>query len=174
MPTGIYKRKPLTEEHKKNISLASKGRIFSEETKLKISRALTGKKLSEEHRVKCGNGKRGMSAWNKGLKGFNAKEKHWNWKGGVSKNKGIYRRIRRNLENNAQGSHTFGEWELPKKQYGYTCPCCEKSEPEIKLTEDHIIPLSKGGSDLIENIQPLCRSCNCKKGIKIIKFLLHD
>lgn len=68
------------------------------------------------------------------------------------------------------GSHTFGEWELLKKQYNLICPCCKKSEPKIKLTEDHIIPLSKGGSDLIENIQPLCKSCNCKKQTKIIKY----
>jgi 5-methylcytosine-specific restriction endonuclease McrA len=79
---------------------------------------------------------------------------------------------RRARENNAEGLHTVGEWELLKKQYGYVCSSCNRKEPDIKLTEDHIIPLSKGGSDYIENIQPLCKSCNCKKHTKIIKFQL--
>ena len=79
-------------------------------------------------------------------------------------------KIRWAREHNADGLHTLGEWKLLKKQYGYRCPDCKKQEPEIQLTEDHIIPLKKGGSNYIENIQPLCRSCNASKGTKIIKF----
>jgi hypothetical protein len=79
---------------------------------------------------------------------------------------------RRARKNKAEGSHTFGEWELLKKQYNYTCPACNGKEPNIILSEDHIIPLSKDGSNYIENIQPLCRSCNCKKHTTIIKFQL--
>lgn len=71
---------------------------------------------------------------------------------------------------NAKGSHTQAEWELLKKRYNYCCPSCGKCEPEIELTEDHICPLSRGGSDYIVNIQPLCRSCNSKKCRKIIKY----
>lgn len=68
------------------------------------------------------------------------------------------------------GSHTIGEWETLKAQYNWICPACGKPEPEIKLTEDHIIPLTKSGSDNIENIQPLCRRCNIVKMTKIIKY----
>jgi len=68
----------------------------------------------------------------------------------------------------ARGSHTYAEWAELKNQYNLTCPSCLRSEPEIKLTEDHIIPLSKGGANDIANIQPLCLHCNLVKHDKLI------
>ena len=64
----------------------------------------------------------------------------------------------------AEGSFSFKEWEELKRKYAYRCLMCKK---EKLLTIDHIIPISKGGSDYIEKIQPLCRSCNSIKGTKI-------
>ena len=157
--------KHFTEEHKRKISEGNKGKKYSEEAKRKMSEAKKGKKnpsyggLSEKHR-------KSLSESHKG------KKSHF-WKDGRSKKKGYYNFInlrRWSKKKNAEGSHTFGEWELLKKQYGFMCPCCGKSEPKIKLTQDHIIPLSKGGSDYIENIQPLCKSCNSAKHTKIIKY----
>jgi hypothetical protein len=94
--------------------------------------------------------------------------------GGVGKPKETKRfanQRRRALKAGAEGSHTFGEWETLKKQCGNKCLMCGEIEPNIKLTEDHIVPLSKGGTDYIENIQPLCLACNTRKHTKVINFL---
>ena len=69
------------------------------------------------------------------------------------------------------GFHSKNEWETLKAQYNWTCPSCKKGEPEITLTKDHIIAVLNGGSDNIENIQPLCRSCNSRKHSKNIRYL---
>ena len=97
------------------------------------------------------------------------RKKEWNrrW---AEKHPEKYKECYKNADyrrRHAIGKHTFAEWELVKKRYNYCCPVCNRCEPEIKLTEDHICPLSKGGSNYIVNIQPLCQSCNSRKGNKI-------
>ena len=94
-------------------------------------------------------------------------EKAYNWKGGYV-NKLKNNRKRRNARLNAEGEHTPKEWEDLKKEYNYKCLCCGKAEPDIRLTEDHIIPLSKGGLHRLSNLQILCPPCNLKKRDKIL------
>lgn len=74
----------------------------------------------------------------------------------------------RNLRN--LGKFTFKEWIEIKEKYNFCCPCCKKFEPDIKLTIDHIKPISKGGLNIKENIQPLCNGCNIKKYTKEIYY----
>lgn len=72
---------------------------------------------------------------------------------------------------NAQGSHTYKEWVELKERFNNMCLCCKQFEPNITLTEDHIVPLIMGGTDSIDNIQPLCASCNTRKYTKTISYL---
>ncbi len=63
----------------------------------------------------------------------------------------------------AEGSFTLQEWEEVKQKHNNCCAKCGKHESVAKLTRDHIKPISKGGSNYISNIQPLCASCNSHK-----------
>lgn len=60
---------------------------------------------------------------------------------------------------------------LPKKRIrvfmrdGYKCVLCGI---EDDLTIDHIIPVSRGGSNRMKNLQTLCRTCNQNKGDRIM------
>lgn len=67
---------------------------------------------------------------------------------------------------NAGPSFTAAEWRDLCIYYKHRCLCCGKSEPEIDLTADHVIPLVHGGKNTIDNIQPLCLTCNLRKGTK--------
>jgi 5-methylcytosine-specific restriction endonuclease McrA len=67
----------------------------------------------------------------------------------------------------APGSYTSQEWEELCDRYGRICLCCKR---KVKLTVDHIKPISKGGSNDISNLQPLCSRCNRKKHTKTIDY----
>jgi 5-methylcytosine-specific restriction endonuclease McrA len=47
---------------------------------------------------------------------------------------------------------------------GWKCQLCKKELDESTATIDHIVPVSLGGTNDIDNLQPLCHSCNCRKG----------
>lgn len=66
------------------------------------------------------------------------------------------------------GSHTATEWLAIKARYDFRCLMCGRREPEIRLHRDHIIPVTRGGANTADNLQPLCKSCNSKKHTDIL------
>lgn len=58
-----------------------------------------------------------------------------------------------------------------KERDRYTCVSCGVSlaaEPHLLLEVDHIMPVSRGGLSVPENLQTLCWKCNRAKGAKVI------
>lgn len=52
---------------------------------------------------------------------------------------------------------------------GYTCQYCGKQMVSNELTLDHIIPRSKGGGSVWENLVAACYPCNNRKGSKSLE-----
>lgn len=59
------------------------------------------------------------------------------------------------------------EWSQILNKYGHKCLRCKSHGP---LEKDHVVPLSKGGEDIVENVQPLCMTCNRLKANKYIDY----
>ena len=75
---------------------------------------------------------------------------------------------RRTRKTQAGGRYTGAEFKALCEHYGGKCLCCGRDD--VKLTADHVIPVSKGGRSDIDNIQPLCQFCNSSKGDKTIDY----
>lgn len=61
---------------------------------------------------------------------------------------------------------TLEDWNAILLRFGFKCAYC--GILTARLTIDHVIPISKGGSNSRENIVPACQSCNSKKGTHIV------
>jgi 5-methylcytosine-specific restriction endonuclease McrA len=169
----------MTAEQKRarseKVALAKRGKKYP-----KASAATTKLWQNPEFRKKCSDAQKGkkvihsaetrakISAILKEV--YKDKTKTSNWKGGISKANGYKRRKKLERAMAIVGSHTELEWQALIKEYEYKCLGCGKPEGEVKLTKDHIVPVSRGGTDNIDNIQPLCISCNCRKHTKTIDY----
>jgi 5-methylcytosine-specific restriction endonuclease McrA len=98
----------------------------------------------------------------------NERTKRWGLKNRHKQLSYVHKRRARKLSNG--GQYTNYEWEKLKEYYDYTCLCCNRKEPEIQLTIDHVIPIFRGGTNDISNIQPLCKRCNQSKHTKTTDY----
>lgn len=117
--------------------------------------------------------KRNLRLWRlRNKKRWNAIQQQHRWRN-IDRFRSMWRvnsSRRRAILADAFGNFSIEQWEDLKKEYNYTCLRCKKSEPEIKLTIDHVIPLSLGGNNDILNIQPLCGACNSSKNATTVDY----
>ena len=57
------------------------------------------------------------------------------------------------------------QWQAMQEEFDYRCAYCKERKP---LSQDHVMPLSKGGSHTKSNIVPACEMCNARKGTKTL------
>lgn len=158
-----------TEESRRKMTEAWKRRRLipvSAETRARQSLASKGKSKSLHHRLHISLGKIGKPRLD--MQGSN-NPKYIDGRMNDPNHAIESLRLRRKL-----GKIHPEIWNNIKRRYDYTCPACARSEPEITLTKDHIIPISRGGTNDPSNLQPLCKSCNSRKHTMIKKYLVKE
>ena len=78
------------------------------------------------------------------------------------------RRKRRAEKHASRDSFTAKEFEELCERYGNKCLSC--GSMGVVLEADHVVPLTRGGSDDISNMQPLCGSCNRRKFVDTVDY----
>lgn len=77
----------------------------------------------------------------------------------------VYRPVTRNRKTDmvvarVLGTHTEAEWYAKIRASNARCAYCGRFCPTFVLEKDHVIPISRGGSDGIENVVVACYPCN--------------
>ena len=63
-----------------------------------------------------------------------------------------------------ENEYSFEDWKDAMLYFRGRCAFCgRKQSRSVKLTRDHVIPVSKGGKTIRENIISACKRCNSSK-----------
>lgn len=94
--------------------------------------------------------------WNQWRKDYYQRNKEM-WRGIVAR--------RRALELNADGVYTVSDIAAMYEAQAGLCNCCRVFLDKYHV--DHVIPLSRGGTNYPDNLQLLCPQCNWSKADKL-------
>ncbi len=61
--------------------------------------------------------------------------------------------------------------DLHRFRHSFLSVNSTKAEPNLLLEVDHIVPISKGGLTIEDNLQTLCWKCNRSKGAKLFSAI---
>lgn len=60
-------------------------------------------------------------------------------------------------------THTPDEWHKKVRESTKICRYCDAALNHFNMVKDHMIAVEAGGSDGIDNVQPICWECNIEK-----------
>lgn len=130
--------KIFTTTHRRNISLALKGRTLAPDTKAILSEIASKRTLSEEHRSNIGDSIRG--------------DKHPNWKGGVTYPISALRKTKE-----------YRHWRnAVLERDGYKCTQCSKSNIRLDAHHKYSFTLVPDLRFVVSNGITLCVKCHTK------------
>ena len=75
-------------------------------------------------------------------------------------------RNRRARKASSEGSHTAADIASLYTRQAGLCMACRADFTQVEFHVDHIVPLARGGSNGVENLQLLCAPCNIAKGAR--------
>jgi len=87
-----------------------------------------------------------------------------------------YKNERRARKRNATIKFTKQQWLDRLAEFNYHCAyCLQPFTDNNPPTQDHMLPLSRGGEHTDSNIIPSCKSCNSQKRTRTpLEFLSHQ
>ena len=106
-------------------------------------------------------GRQAVEAWHKAHPD-RVKRIHRKWVESNPEKVAVQSRLHRAKRRNADGKHTAAEVSALLAKQGGKCVYCHKSIVS-KYHADHIVPLARGGTNWITNIQLTCPTCNHRK-----------
>ena len=131
---------------------------YREENKEKIKKSKSEyyqnnkEKIEEHKKIYRLNNKDKVAKWHKNVQNKN-KEKYL-------EDRRKYSQKRRAILNGLDNDFTEEDWLYCKEYFNYSCAYCGNTN---NLTQEHVIPVTKGGSYSKNNIIPACTACNCSK-----------
>lgn len=99
-------------------------------------------------------------------------ERNRRWRANNSDKLALQEHRRRAREMNAPvNDFTTHQWEELLATFNGHCAYCLRTFDSLEI--EHVIPISRNGSNTQSNIVPACRGCNSKKGRKtLLEFLM--
>lgn len=70
----------------------------------------------------------------------------------------------------APGNHSRQQWWFKVRRADFRCHYCGVDcRTAGGVQRDHMVPLSRGGSNDLDNVVPCCKMCNYAKGTKTVE-----